>query len=274
MNIFEYAEHILLEGSLDSKLIDGNDIDWTDISERKAQRIFFPKRNKEIEFSEEQIKFPKKGSMKDECQRGKALHFFANHELLAIEMMAAAILLFPNQPQSVFKSLVDTISEEQLHFRLYVERMEDLGVKFGEYPLNQFFWSFMEKIDDLETFYSVVSLTFEQANLDFALYYRDLFREMGDSETAKIMNIIYQDEIKHVARGKAHITKTLVKENQAESFWDYFISLLPHPLSPERAKGIIFDENGRARAGLDIDYISKLKNYKSDFKVTQRKQWS
>jgi len=273
MNVFEYAETILLKGDLKSKFVDGTQLDWNNVPKRSSQRIFFPHRSDQIIFSEEQIRFPKKGAMKDKKQRGKALHFFANHELLAIEMMAAAILLFPDEEQSVLKSLVDTISEEQLHLRLYIKRMNELGVQFGDFPLNQFFWSFMEKIENIKTFYTVVSLTFEQANLDFAHYYRDLFKELGDQETADIMNTIYTDEIKHVARGRAYLAKGLLHESQAESFWEYFLSLLPYPLSADRAKGIIFDEKGRERAGLDLNYISNLKKFKSNFKVTQRKEW-
>lgn len=273
MNVFDYAETILLCGDLKSKLVDGSQLDWYDLPKRSSQRIFYPHRSDELIFSEEQIKFPKKGSMKDRKQRGKALHFFANHELLAIEMMAAAILLFPAEDQSVLKSLVDTISEEQLHLRLYINRMNELGVHFGDFPLNQFFWSFMEKIENIETFYTVISLTFEQANLDFAHYYRELFKELGDQKTSDIMNTIYTDEIKHVARGRAYLAKELLNEPQAESFWEYFLSLLPLPLCADRAKGIIFDEKGRKKAGLDLDYISKLKEYKSSFKITQRKEW-
>ncbi len=274
MNVFEFAEHILNNGSLESKLISAEDIVWsTPLSKRESIRCDLPKRSLEIAFSEEQVKFPKKGALVDKLQRGKALHFFANHELLAIEMMASAILLFPNQPLSVHKSLVDTISEEQEHFRLYLKRMNEFGVHFGDYPLNQFFWSFMSKIHDIETFYNVVSLTFEQANLDFALFYRDLFYELEDEATANIMNTIYVDEIKHVARGRAHLSKAKISENEAESFWDYFLSLLPPPLNAERAKGIIFDEKGRRKAGFDEDYISSLKAYKSSFGVTQRKEW-
>lgn len=274
MDVFEYAQTILLSGDLESKLLDGSSLDWSNLTTRpSSKRVLCPERSDEIHFSEEQIKFPKKGAMKDQKQRGKALHFFANHELLAIEMMASAILLFPNEEVSVLKSLVDTISEEQLHFKLYIERMNELGVKFGDFPLNQFFWSFMQKIEDIETFYTVVSLTFEQANLDFAYYYRDLFAELGDQKTSEIMNTIYIDEIKHVARGRAYIAKELLNESQASSFWDYFLELLPAPLTADRAKGIIFDEKGRKRAGLDSDYISHLKKYESSFKITKRKEW-
>jgi len=273
MNIFDFAEAILLNGSLESKLLDGSEIDWNDFPKRESQRIFYPNRVNEITFSKEQMKFPKKGALRDRKQRGKALHFFANHELLAIEMMAAAIILFPDEDLFVYKGLVDTISEEQLHLNLYCKRMNELGVSFGEYPLNHFFWSFMEKSDDIETFYTVISLTFEQANLDFALYYRNVFSELGDDETSDIMNIIYNDEIKHVARGRAYVAKSFLKESQAQSFWEYFLDILPSPLTADRAKGIVFDEKGRERAGLDRDYISHLKDFKSSFKITRRKEW-
>jgi uncharacterized ferritin-like protein (DUF455 family) len=275
MDVFEFASEIIFKGDLKSKLTDGKQINWESIPQRVPVTLEFPERDDSISFSEEQIKFPKKGALQKEKQRGKALHFFANHELLAIEMMAASILLFPNQKLSVLKSLVDTISEEQYHFKLYLERMKDFGVEFGDYPLNQFFWSFMTSISNVEEFYSVVALTFEQANLDFALYYKTLFYDIGDPKTAEIMDIIYRDEIKHVARGKAYLSKvrSLDTNNSFESFWDYFLSLLPSNLSPERAKGIIFDEDGRKKAGLSEDFIKTLKSYKSDFKITQRKEW-
>lgn len=273
MDVFEFAEHILLDGTLESKLLDPQNIDWSLTTQRTSQRVIIPRRDEKIAFSEEQTKFPKRGALKDKKQRGKALHFFANHELLAIEMMASAILLFPSQPISSFKSLVDTISEEQTHLQLYIERMNEFGIQFGDFPLNQFFWSYMANIDDMESFYSIMALTFEQANLDFSLYYRELFKELEDHRTAEIMDIIYQDEIKHVARGRAHLAKVHIKEEQAESFWDYFLELLPSNLSADRAKGIVFDEMSRRKAGFDMNFINNLKNYRSDFKVTQRKEW-
>tara|TARA_Y100000768_G_C23989263_1_gene691069 strand:+ start:515 stop:1342 length:828 start_codon:yes stop_codon:yes gene_type:complete len=273
LNVFEYAETILLKGDLDNKLIDKEIIDWSVKSPRSPIVVDLPVRNDSIRISSDQVKFPKKGALKDSYQRGKALHFFANHELLAIEMMAYAIVMFPFEKESVYKSLVETISEEQKHLKLYIKRMNEFGVEFGDFPLNQYFWSFMEKMENIEMFFSVIALTFEQANLDFALYYKNLFKDLGDSKTAAVMEVIYQDEIKHVARGRSHLSKVVSKSEEYISFWDYFLSLLPAPLTADRAKGMIFDEKGRQKAGLDQAFIQNLKDYKGDFKITQRKEW-
>lgn len=270
MNIFDFAEKILNEGSLEDKLLSATKVKNFDVNNRCAQRISNPRRNPEISFSNEQIKFPKKGALKDPKNRGKALHFFANHELLAIEMMAQAILLFPDLGESRFKVLLQTIFEEQKHLSLYLNRMRDFDVSFGDYPLNNFFWTFMERIETPEEFFSVISLTFEQANLDFCHYYQEVFLEIGDSTTAEILKIVYEDEIKHVARGKVEMERT---GGTVKNLWDYYCMVLPIPLTPARAKGILFDKEGRQKAGLGDQYIKALMEYRDEFNITSRKQW-
>ena len=68
-----------------------------------------------LQFSEERLPFPR--SFAAEHSRAQALHFFANHELLAIELMALCLLKFPNAPIPFQKGLVHTITEEQEHLR-------------------------------------------------------------------------------------------------------------------------------------------------------------
>ena len=53
-----------------------------------------PYRPEGFSFTESKAKFPKPGSLKENKNKIVALQFFANHELLAIEMMASAIILF------------------------------------------------------------------------------------------------------------------------------------------------------------------------------------
>jgi uncharacterized ferritin-like protein (DUF455 family) len=270
VKLYEFASHILKKGDLSSKLISSNDIVWDEREEWSSERYERPSRNSEISFSEQQVKFPGKGSLKEPLQRGKALHFFANHELLAIEMMAQALLLFPQLSFAQRKSLVMTISEEQKHFSMYLSRMQELGVSFGDYPLNQFFWSFMADIETPDQFYSVISLTFEQANLDFASYYMELFKELGDLKTHAILKEVYEDEIKHVARGRSELLKNVTGP---EELWHHYCESLPSNLTPARAKGIHFDDEARKKSGLPHEFISSLKTYKNSFSVTNRKEW-
>eukprot|EP00914_Ancora_sagittata_P028288 GHVO01055732.1.p2 GENE.GHVO01055732.1~~GHVO01055732.1.p2 ORF type:complete len:205 (-),score=15.62 GHVO01055732.1:1359-1973(-) len=201
-----------------------------------------------------------------------ALHFFANHELLAIEMMAAALLVLPTENKEdviVKKSILTTIADEQKHFKLYQNRMNDFGLDFGDLPINDFFWRQMTNVKTKEQFFALVSLTFEQANLDFALFYGNAFAEVDDIKTSKIMQTVYDDEISHVALGQRWLN--IWRGN--DDLFHFYMENLPGLITPSRAKGMIFDLEGRSKAGLDQKYIENLRTYNDDFKITNRKQW-
>ena len=68
------------------------------------------------------------------------LHFFANHELMAAELMALALLKFPDTPARFRRGVARTLRDEQEHLRLYMERMSASGVAFGRIPVSDFFW--------------------------------------------------------------------------------------------------------------------------------------
>src|SRR5690606_2802985 len=122
-------------------------------------------------FSTERVKFPGLGSLVLDEKKAVAFHFFANHELLALEMMAAALLVYPHDTEALRrfkKDLIQTMRDEQKHLKLYLHRMGDFGVEFGDYPLNDYFWRQTPTLKTPERFYALMALTFESANLDFA----------------------------------------------------------------------------------------------------------
>jgi uncharacterized ferritin-like protein (DUF455 family) len=270
--IHKFAQHVLNSQDIEAKLASSREIDFhlTDFEYPGMTIPNQPGRPEQLKFSDTQVKFPRRQSLNDKKMRGRALHFFANHELLAIEMLAAAIVAFPclNEDDHNFKkTCLATMADEQKHFILYRNRMNELGVQFGEYPLNDFFWDKMINIQSPAQFISLLSLTFEAANLDFSLYYANIFEELGDHETAEIMKIVHRDEITHVKAG-AH---WMNRWRNDQTLWDYYIEHLPALITPARAKGMIYDRRSRELAGLDDDFISKMLNYQDDFKITQRK---
>lgn len=273
MDIQSWARLILESPNLDSKLVDLKPtaplLQWS-----KYELPESPARDSVIAFSEERIKFPGLNKIKTPEGRSIAIHSFANHELLAIEMMAAAILIYPHDltdPASVRlkKGLVSTIRDEQKHFKLYLSRLKDDSKSFGDYPLNDFFWRQMPRLKTMDSFLALMSMTFESANLDFALQYQHVFREAGDEKTANILKTVYEDEITHVAFGAHWINQW--KEDK--TLWEYYTSILPYPLTPARAKGPVFAEASRREAGLDQDWIDNLKNYHDDYRITTRRSW-
>lgn len=271
MNIYDYASELLFGDSVQRKCtnVDLN----TEFSEYKSIDLpSNPGREKKLLFSNKQIKFPKGESVKSPDKMAQALHFFGNHELMAIEMMAAAILIYPtqNKDDHNFKlGLINTIQDEQKHLQLYISRMNELGSDFGDFPLNDFFWKQMTCLKTPSQFYALMALTFEAANLDFANHYYHLFSKIGDLKSSRIMKVIYEDEIKHVSRGYVWLNKW----RQDKSLWAYYLENLPEYMTPARAKGMNFDEEARRKAGLPQDFIQDVLNYRDEFKVTDRKDW-
>lgn len=272
MNVFEWAEQILIGGSLEDKLVSPERIEFSHVI-KKAKVPSLPHRESAINFSQKRVKFPKASSLHDREKRVIALHSFANHELMAIEIFAAFILLFPVEKeffQPYQKQLVQTLKEEQLHFSLYKKHIEELGGHFGDYPVNDFFWKLIRDVKSPEQFFAIVSLSLEAANLDFSKFYSKVFYDIEDFDAAKIMDRIYKDEIRHVALGRKYIEYSYQEE---EILWSQYEELLPNSFSPARSKGIVFDMAGRKKAGLSDSYIQQAENYRSDFNIVNRKAW-
>lgn len=198
---------------------------------------------------------PSQSKLVDEKERGRLLHFFGNHELLATELMALAILKFPDAPSSFRRGLLETLKDEQIHTRLYMHRMKQCGVEFGELPLSDYFWRSVSSMEDPLDYVTRLSLTFEQANLDYSREYGKIFESVGDRATAGILDKIYRDEIDHVGFGLKWFRRW---KAEGKTDWEAFRERLVFPLSPARAKGTFFNKEGRSEAGLDASFIEDL----------------
>ena len=257
MELREFAERVLFATTLEEKLLRPADI--TD--ERPGSALVTPSapgRPKELQFKvtgEARDNFPGTKNLEQESERGKLLHFFANHELLATELMALVLLKFPDAPAAFRKGVYQTLKDEQEHTQLYLHRMKQCGVHFGELPVSGYFWRSVSVMENPMDYVSSLCLTFEQANLDFARHFAQGFATVGDDATAKLLDKIYRDEIGHVAYGLKWFRRW---KNPTESDWEAFCRQLKFPLSPQRAKGITLNVEGRRAAGLDAHFIAEL----------------
>ena len=190
-----------------------------------------------------------------EENRAACLHRFAGHELLAVEIMAHALTAFPNAPKAFRKGVAHTLKEEQGHVKLYIERMGQLGLKFGDLPLFKHFWNHVPYLTTPIRYVSVMSLTFEMANLDFAPLYGRSFAAFGDDLSAALMAQILKDEINHVSFGFSWLNKF----KGGNPAWDSWIENLSPKIAPKRAKGFVVMEDNRRKAGIPEDWIEKIK---------------
>ena len=198
---------------------------------------------------------PSNAKLVDERERGRLLHFFGNHELLATELMALVLLKFPEAPSSFRLGVLETLKEEQIHTQLYIHRMKQCGVEFGELPLSDYFWKSVSSMEDPLDYVTRLSLTFEQANLDYSFEYKKIFESVGDDATASLLDRIYRDEIQHVGFGLKWFRRW---KDSGRTDWEVFRKRLVFPLSPSRAKGSRYNIDGRIQAGLDDSFISDL----------------
>ena len=268
MNITEFAEQIVFGTTLEEKLQRPGRL--TNDSNRDSKRLsvksiasITPGRPYGLTMSKGQggAQPPSDDQLENEKSRGQLLHFLANHELLATELMALVLLKFPDAPSAFRRGVLVTLQEEQAHTQMYLDRMAQCGVEFGSYPVSGQFWRLIEPMQSPMDFVSRLSLTFEQANLDYSLHFATVFNRIGDTQTAKILHQIYTDEISHVQHGLHWFRQW---KDPQQSDWDAYQSALDFPMSPQRGRGprAAFNRTGRCQAGLTEDFIDAIEVYR------------
>lgn len=256
--IRDWAFSILTADTLEQKLYVPDRL--TDYHPGPPRTVNEPVRPKGMGFTahcRKKHRMPKIHELGESDKAAACLHRFAGHELLAVEIMAHALVAFPEAPKHFRRSVANTLKEEQWHVRIYQKRLLDLGVTFGDLPLFKHFWSHIPYLTSPLKYISVMNLTLEMANLDFAPHYRDAFLSHGDNDSAALMQTILEDEISHVATGY-HWLKKLKPQHVTE--WDAFEKSLSAFCSPRAAKGFTFHEEPRKKAGLSPTFINTLKN--------------
>ena len=262
MNITQFAEQIVFGTTLAEKLAaPGRLSSDRNTGQRRAfEKIAAPGRPYGLEMQppgNSKMTRPRDDNLENETERGKLLHFLANHELLATELMALVLLKFPDAPHAFRRGVLVTLQEEQAHTQMYIDRMRDCGVEFGTYPVSGQFWQIVAPMQSPMDFVSRLSLTFEQANLDYSQHFAKVFSRIGDQATANVLQQIYEDEIGHVQHGLHWFRQW---KDPDKSDWEAYEAALDFPMSPQRARApkIDFNRTGRENAGLDSSYIDAV----------------
>lgn len=258
MELREWAIRILSADTLEEKLLDPGA--WSDHAPGPSLRWKEPVRPFGMGFSarKKEEKLPPFQEHSDPYKRALCLHRFAGHELLAVEIMAFTLLAFPDAPSTFRTGVAHTLREEQGHVSLYIKHMQRLGVQFGDCPLYLHFWKHVPHIHSPLHYISIMSLTFEMANLDFAPIYGKSFSVAGDHESTQLMATILKDEISHVRFGWRWLQKF---KHMPATAWDTWENTLKNTLlTPKRAKGFYVNEAPRIQAGISADWIEKLKS--------------
>lgn len=261
MNVSEFAEQVVFGKSLTDKLTAPDSISFESQSSGSKQwhSIRSPGRPVDLpmQLDNRGNVRPNDQILENEYARGQLLHFLANHELLATELMALVLLKFPDAPKAFRQGVFATLLEEQEHTRMYMRRMKECGVEFGAFPVSGQFWRMVEPMQSPMDFVARLSLTFEQANLDYSRHFATVFRRIEDHATADVLQKIYEDEIGHVRHGLHWFQQW---KEPGESDWQAYQDRLQLPMSPVRGRGpgVAFNREGRLQAGLSPEFVDAI----------------
>ncbi len=261
MELSAFARQVLFSADIPAKL--ARPAELTDNSPEPAQRVDTPARPESLRFAARRTAppMPKSASLRDPAKRAVAHHIMANHELQALEVMAMVLLAFPAAPAEFRSGLARIMLDEQRHTRLHIQRARELGLSFGDRPVNGWIWTkALEFRSELE-YVAGLPLVFEGANLDHTVEFEEWFRAAGDRRSAAVMRAIHHDEIRHVRFGIEWLRRW---KRPDQSDWDAWTQALHWPLKPSRARGDRFQSNARRQAGLSDDFIRLLGAWEED----------
>jgi uncharacterized ferritin-like protein (DUF455 family) len=183
------------------------------------------------------------------------LHALAHIELNAIDLAWDLIVRASEAdlPRAFYDDWVTVAVEEASHFALLAERLAACGAAYGDLPAHDGLWQAAEDTKhDLLARLAVVPLVLEARGLDVAPAMIDRLTAAGDRESAAVLEIIYRDEIGHVAVGKRWFDWLCAGDGRdPAATWQalvrrYFKGRLKPP----------FNEAARAAAGLSAeDYL-------------------
>jgi len=197
---------------------------------------------------------PKRGRAQTEQGRIALLHAVAHIELNAIDLAADILVRFPDAapPLTFYDDWLGVLDDEARHFLLLSERLCSLGIDYGHLPAHDGLWqSAQDTVHDLLARLAVVPLVLEARGLDVTPGMIESLRKSGDTESGAILELIYTEEIGHVAVGR--------------KWFEFFCTEKPEQtwraLVAENFNGKVkppFNDKARAEAGFGSGYYKNI----------------
>ena len=185
------------------------------------------------------------------------LHAIAHIELNAVDLHWDVIARFADQdmPEGFFDDWVQAADDESKHFGLLSARLEALGSHYGALDAHAGMWRAAQMTArNLPARLAVVPMVLEARGLDVTPGMIEIFREAGDSESVSALEIIYSEEVAHVAYGSKWFHFLCGRDNldPKPRFHALVRKFFDGQLRPP------FNEEKRAEAGLPPDFYWPL----------------
>jgi len=185
------------------------------------------------------------------------LHAVAHIELNAVDLHWDIIARFSDIPMPLgfFDDWVKAASEESNHFKLISSCLEQMDSYYGALPAHAGMWRAAEDTkSDLLGRLAVVPMVLEARGLDVTPNMIEIFRKAKATDVVAALEIIYQEEVSHVAYGSKWFNFLCGRKNldPKEVFHSLVRTYFKGTLKPP------FNEEKRADAGLPPDFYWPL----------------
>lgn len=185
------------------------------------------------------------------------LHAVAHIELNAVDLHWDIIARFGHVPMPIgfYDDWVKCAEEESRHFNMVCDCLESLDSHYGALPAHAGMWRAAEDTaHDLMGRLAVVPMVLEARGLDVTPGMIEVFRKAGSEQAVNALEVIYAEEVAHVAYGSKWFHFLCGRENAdpKEVFHELVRRYFHGALKPP------FNEEKRAEAGLPPDFYWPL----------------
>jgi uncharacterized ferritin-like protein (DUF455 family) len=217
------------------------------------RRLRAPGRPAALRVSRRAAKSPGPEALRVPARRAQLVHTFLHHELQAAELMAWAVLAFPETPPAFRRGLLRIAGDEQRHMDLYAGLLGSLGHHYGELPVRDWFWERVPCVASPAGFVATMGMGLEGGNLDHAARFAARFRAIGDDKAAAIQERVCAEEVPHV-RFAIRWFRRFTERFEVDAWARH----LPPPLSPLVMRGDPINRRDRIRAGFPEGFLDAL----------------
>ena len=200
---------------------------------------------------------PKRRNFGSPPGRVALIHSLAHIELNAIDLAWDIIARFAGigLPRDFFDDWAGVAAEEARHFLLLSARLADFGSRYGDLPAHDGLWeAAAATAGDLLARLAVVPLVLEARGLDVTPEMSARLERAGDTQSAALLRVIYQQEIGHVAIGRRWFDRLCRAQG-----------LIPEQVFHDRVRRFFkgelkapFNHAARAAAGFPARYYEPL----------------
>lgn len=150
-------------------------------------------------------------------QEGRAalLHAIAHIELNAINLACDAMQRFNNMPKQYYLDWASVAIDEARHFQLLQTRLSELGYQYGDFTAHNGLWEMAEKTEhSCLARMALVPRLLEARGLDVTPGMIEKLRQLKDDRSVAVLDVILNEEIRHVAIGTQWFNYCCGQENK------------------------------------------------------------